>query len=164
MSGDREPDEDPDVLVERWRQSGLRLDREGRWWHEGCPVEHRGLAQALCRWLDQLDDGRYVVRLDADRYAYVEVEDAPYLVLTVTLEREADGVHLQLHLSDGSVEELAYATLSVGREQALYCQVRERFAARFSRAAYYLVGELIEETDDGRFALRAAGQLWPIAG
>jgi uncharacterized protein len=150
-------------LIERLRQSGLRLDREGRWWHQDELVAHAGLAAALNRWLDQLEDGRYVVRLDAERYAYVEVEDAPYQILTVGIERTESGPRVHLQLSDGDEEELDYGSLRVGEAHALYCRVKDgRFAARFSRQAYYLLGELLEEGPDG-FALRAAGQLWPIA-
>ena len=148
--------------LERFRQLGLRLDREGRWWHEGQIVAHRGLALALSRWIDRLPDGRFIVRLDAERFAYVDVEDAPFIVTTVLLDREADGVRAGLQLNDGSSEELAYDTLSVGADNALYCMVKEgRFSARFSRAAYYLLGELIEEAEQG-FALRAGGGLWPL--
>ena len=149
--------------LERFRQLGLRLDREGRWWHEGQIVEHRGLARALTRWIDRLPDGRFIVRLDAERFAYVDVEDAPFIVATVLLDREADGVHVSLQLSDGSSEELAYETLSVGPDNALYCEVKAgRFSARFSRAAYYLLGELIEEAEGGGFGLHAAGGVWPL--
>ena len=148
--------------LERFRQLGLRLDRDARWWHEGQLVEHRGLALALSRWIDRLEDGRFIVRLDAERFAYVEVEDAPFVVTTVLLEHEADGVHVSLQLSDGSLEELAYDTLGVGADNALYCEVKAgRFSARFSRSAYYLLGELIEEAEGG-FALRAGGGLWPL--
>jgi hypothetical protein len=149
-------------LEERVRRSGLRLDREGRWWHEGELVAHAGLAAALNRWLDRLEDGRYVVRLDAERYAYVEVEDAPYQVLTVEIERGPEGPRVYLKLSDGGQEELDYGSLRVGAAHALYCHVKGRMAARFSRQAYYLLGELLEESPEG-FALRAAGQLFPIA-
>jgi uncharacterized protein len=148
--------------IDRFRQLGLRLDREGRWWHEGQPVQHRGLALALSRWLDRLPDGRFIVRLDAERFAYVEVEDAPFVVTTVLLDRGADGVHVTAQLNDDSAEELDYDTLRVGADNALYCEVKQRrFSARFSRAAYYLLGELIEEAD-GSFSLRAAGGLWPL--
>lgn len=150
-------------LAERLRRSGLRLDREGRWWHEGELVAHAGLAAALHRWLDRLEDGRYVVRLDSERFAYVEVEGAPYQVLTVEIERSAEGPRVHLQLSDGSQEELDYGSLQVGADHALYCQVKGRMAARFSRQAYYLLGELLEEGPEG-VALRAAGRLWPIAG
>ncbi len=150
-------------LLERLRASGLRLDREGRWWHEDRQVEHQGLARALHRWLDRLDDGRYVVRLDEQRFAYVDVEDAPFSVLSVTMERPDGELMVTAHLSDGSDEELAYGTLSVGQLNALYCRVKQkRFRARFTRAAYYLLAEHIEETEAG-FGLRAAGRVWEIA-
>ena len=148
-------------LIERLRQSGLRLDREGRWWHEGEQVRHQGLAEALHRWLVRLDDGRYAVRFDDSRFAYVEVDDAPYVVRTVEISGAGDRLRVYVHLSDGSDEELAYGTRRVGADNALYCSVKERFDARFSRQAYYLLGELIEASGAG-FALRALGAAWPI--
>src|SRR5262249_34555219 len=63
-------------MIEKFRSIGLRLDRNGRFWHEGVEVTHPRLRQALLRWLDVRDDGRDIVRLDAQRYAYIDVEDA----------------------------------------------------------------------------------------
>src|SRR3569623_36510 len=48
------------AVIERLRQSGIRIDREGEFQHEGAPVLHEGLRQALFRWLDRLHDGRVV--------------------------------------------------------------------------------------------------------
>ncbi len=39
--------------LEKLRQSGIRIDREGRFIHEGAPVTHEGLLGALFRWLDR---------------------------------------------------------------------------------------------------------------
>jgi tRNA threonylcarbamoyladenosine biosynthesis protein TsaB len=149
--------------VERLRRSGLKLDREGRWWHEGSPVEHPRLIRALHRWLDRLGDGRFVLRFDEGSYAYVEVEDAPYLVRRVALDRSEQGLRVYLTLSDECEEELAYGTLRLGPDGAvLYCRVKGgRFEARFGRSSTHGLGELMEETASG-FALRAAGALWPI--
>src|SRR5262245_2655007 len=63
-------------LIEKMRTIGLRLDGAGRFWHQGSPVTHPRLRQALLRWLDVRDDGRDIVKLDERRYAYVEIEDA----------------------------------------------------------------------------------------
>ena len=154
---------DPEAaLLEQLRETGLKLDRQGRWWHEGQLVEHPRLVAALHRWLDRDEQGRYVLRLDDDRTAWVEVEDAPYIVRTLELDVPGRAVRIYLHLSDGGEEELDYASLRVGGDNALYCGgIKGRFEARFSRQAYYLLGELIEATEEG-FALRAAGELWPI--
>lgn len=163
-----EPESEPSEaelaeLIERLRQTGLRLDRAGRWWHEGEVVRHARLAAALHRWLDRLPDGRYVLRLDAERYAYVEVEDAPYVVRTIEREGPAEAQQLFVLLSDGTREELAYETLRVGRSEALYCEVKGRFPARLSRQAQHLLGELIVEVEGG-FELAAAGRRYAIAG
>ena len=60
--------------LEKIRRSGISLDREGRFIHEGAEVTHEGMKRALFRWLDRLPppDGRYVLRLDERRFAYLE--------------------------------------------------------------------------------------------
>jgi hypothetical protein len=147
-------------VLERLRRVGLWLDRNGQWWHEGAMVAHEGLSAALSRWLDVLDDGRYIVRFDGDRYAYVEVEDAPYVVRTIEIDRR-DGVRVYLKLSDGRTEELNYGSLRIGADNVMYCRVRGRFPARFSRQAYYLLSALVEQEQE-QFVLRAKGQSWSI--
>jgi hypothetical protein len=145
--------------LERFRRTGIRLDREGRFWHEGQPIAHAGLRRALLRWIDRLDDGRPVLRLDANRWAYVDVEDA---LLLVTSARW-DGDRLLVRTNDGAEEELAYDTLRLGAAGALYCDARNRrLPARITTPAYYVLTERVEETDAG-FALRAAGRTWPLA-
>jgi uncharacterized protein len=146
-------------MIEKFRQTGIRLDREGRLWHEGAEISHPGLRRALLSWLDlREEDGRPILRLDERRYAYIDVEDAHLLV---TSARWQDDRAL-LSLNDGSDEELAYDTLEVGDGEALYCRVRDRrLCARVTTPAYYVLAERIEETGDG-FVLRAAGQAFPI--
>ncbi len=159
MTADAPPsDQQIQQLIERLRRTGLRLDREGRWWHEDEPVTHQRLARALSCWLDRLDDGRFILRLDADRYAYVDVEDAPFQV--ATLERE--GEELWLTLSDGSREPLDATTLAEGPDGALYCRVKAgRFRARFSRIAQQLVAPMVEESD-GAYFLALGQKRWHI--
>jgi hypothetical protein len=111
----------PPELIEKLRQTGIRLDREGRFWHEGQEVTHGGFRRALLRWMDRLDDGRPILRLDDDRFAYVDVEDAHLLAVSARW----DGDRVLLTLNDGSEEELDYASLRVGEGHALYCAVRK---------------------------------------
>jgi hypothetical protein len=144
--------------IEKLRQTGIRLDAQGRFWHEGEEVSHPGFQRALRKWLDILPDGRPILRLDERRYAYVEVEDAFLLVTSARW----DGDRVLIQLNDESSEELAYDTLEQGDGDVLYCKARAgKLRARFTTAAYYVVAEGIEETAAG-FALRAAGALHPI--
>ena len=157
MTDDAPPGLTPE-MIERFRTIGLRLDRAGRFWHQGVEVTHPRLRQALLRWLDVRDDGRDIVRLDAQRYAYVDVEDAHLRALSARW----DGDRVRLVLDDGSEEELAYDSLAIGPDDALYCRVRGgRLRARLTTAAHQALAERIEEVPGG-FALRAAGGLHAI--
>ena len=147
-------------FIEKLRQSGIRLDSQGRWWHEGQEVTHRRFGQALLRWLDRLPDGRTILRFDEIRYAYVDVDDAHLLVTSVWWERN----RAMIRLNDGTSEELQYTSLEQASDNALYCRVRqETLIARFQTQPYLQLAERIEEGDGGQFALRAAGGLHPIA-
>ncbi len=147
-------------MIERFRQVGLRLDRSGRLWQYDREITHPRLRRAILRWLDRRDeDGRPIVRLDEQRYAYIEVEDAELLALSARWDSD----RAFLMLSDGSEEELAYASLRVGPGDALYCDARDgRLTARLTTPAYYSVAERIEARDDGGFELVAAGSRYPI--
>ncbi|HEY4185242.1 MAG TPA: hypothetical protein VGP07_09245 [Polyangia bacterium] len=148
------------ALIERLRQSGIRIDREGEFQHEGAPVRHEGLRQALFRWLDRLPDGRYILRLDAQRFAYVDVDDTPLVVRGARI----DGARVLLTLSDGAEEPLAPETLTIDAAGVMRCLVRGgRLEARLATAAAAVLAELIEDgvtppvlsLDGRRFPLRA---------
>lgn len=142
-----------DEQIEKLRQSGIRLDADGRFWHEGAEVLHHGLRAAFWRWLDRNPDGRYVLRLDARRFVYLDVDDAPFVVRSARWE----GERAIVRLSDDSEEELEYATLHLGKNGQPYCTVKGRFDARVSTGAWATLGQRI---DDG--ALHAAGRAFPI--
>jgi len=153
------PAELSDAMIEKMRAIGLRLDRAGTFWHQGAPVTHPRLRQALLRWLDVLDDGRNVVRLDDKRYAYVEIDDAHLRALGARW----DGERCVVHWDDDTSAELDYASLRQAADHALYVQARGRLCGRIAGPAYHAVTERVVEVDGG-FALDAAGQRWPIAG
>lgn len=146
-------------LIETMRTIGLRLDRAGTFWHQGAPVTHPRLRQALLRWLDVREDGRDIVRLDAQRYAYVEVEDAHLRALSARW----GGDRCFVTWDDEREEELAYATLRQGDDHALYARARDgRLRGRIAGPAWHAVTARVAEDGDG-FALEAAGARWPIA-
>ncbi|MEW5980326.1 MAG: DUF1285 domain-containing protein [Acidobacteriota bacterium] len=128
------------------------LDKEGRWFHEGCEITHARTLRLFSRSLTRDVDGRYWIEIGAER-ARVEVEDTAYQVRSVTVIRTSAGIPFDyvLHLSDGVEELLDPATLAVGKRNVLYCSVRngsER--ARFLRQAYYQLCECFECGDEDR--------------
>jgi uncharacterized protein len=130
------------------RRSGISVDREGRFIHEGGEVTHEGLKQALFRWLDRLPppDGRYVLRLDERRFAFLEdVADTPLVARAARIDPAGD-VHLAL--SDGSEEPLDPATLTVDDAGVLRAWVRGgRLEARLATSAATVLGDYITWQD-----------------
>jgi hypothetical protein len=142
-----------DEQIERLRQSGIRLDAEGRFWHEGAEVTHAGMRAAFYRWLDRNPppDDRWVLRLDDKRFVYLDVDDAPFVVRSLRWE----GERAQARLSDDSEEVLDLRTLRL-RPGGRYVTVKGRFEARLSTAAWNALAERIHERD-GAAWLDAAG-------
>jgi len=143
--------------IEKMRAIGLRLDRGGTFWQEGTAVTHARLRQALLRWLDVRDDGRDIIKLDDQRYAYVEVEDAHLRALSARW----DGDRAMITWDDDIERELEYATLSQADDNALYAKIG-RLRGRIGSPAYQTIAEQIVEDESG-FSLVAHGASWHIA-
>ncbi len=150
MSGDELGARAAEVLLRGMdpgsRESGLRLDKNGIWYHESTPVTHRRLARALFRWLDR-EPGcdRFVLRPTPDFWAWVDVEDAPY---QASLTEITESGELRLLLS-GDLEDLFRGpSIFVDESNAWYIPVRGgRFEARLSRGAMSALAEHMQPDD-----------------
>ncbi len=137
----------------KWRQTGIRLDSNGRFWHEGQEITHKRLRLALLRWLDKLPTGQTILRLDEKRYAFIDVDDCDLLVCSVSWQ----GDDLFGRLNDETTERIFLQSLSTGPQGAIYCHVRQqKLVARFSTKAQQLLSPRIEERK-GRAAIFAGG-------
>jgi uncharacterized protein len=104
----------------RSRESTIRLDREGHFWHEGRPVEHARLSAALHAWIGRHpNDGRYILSNGYD-WTYFTVEDAPFVVRAIRIAPE----RIVLLLSDGSEEDWEPEATRIGPSGALYTAVK----------------------------------------
>ncbi|HET9932942.1 MAG TPA: hypothetical protein VFQ35_19695 [Polyangiaceae bacterium] len=144
----------------RSRESTIVLDSEGRFFHDGAPVTHPGMARAFSSWIARHpDDGRFILNNGYD-WSYFRVEDAPFQVISLILpdDSRASGC-LQVELSDGTLEDLGPESLEIGPNGAVYAAVKGgAFQARFSRAAQLALAPLLAEDGDGALALDFAGQ------
>jgi uncharacterized protein len=134
----------------RSRESTLRLDREGRFWHDGRLVEHAGLAAALRSWIGRHpDDGRYILTNGYD-WTYFTVDDAPYFVEALRIEP----ARVVLRLYDGTEEPWQPGSSRIGDDGALYAVVKRDarggpFEAKFSRHAQASLEPLLVPSQDG---------------
>ncbi len=140
---------DPALLQKLREESGLRLDREGRFWHRGTPVEHARTVAVLHRGVHRAPDGRWATRIGKE-WGYLEVEDAALFV------RRIDGRRAQL----ASGEWAEIESLALGADDALYARVGgER--ARLTRAAQLSLADALEEKD-GAFAVDVGGKRFAV--
>ena len=140
--------------VEKLReQSGLRLDKEGRFWHRGGLIEHARTLAVLHRGVHRAPDGRWAARIGRE-WGYLEVEDAALFVHRIDSRQ---GARAQL----ASGEWVPVESFASGADDALYVRVRgER--ARLTRAAQLALADQLREEAPGVFALELSGRLWPI--
>jgi len=141
----------------------IRVDVEGRFWHQGAEMVHAGINKLLMDHVDLDEKGRYVITFAGQR-CFVEVEDTFFVVVRAERVALDDGkARYRLTLNDGGHEWLAPATLRQSPENILYARVREgRFPARFLRPAYYQLAEHVEERN-GAYMLKVEGRGFPIA-
>ena len=129
-------------LPKRWHtreDSGLVLDRDLNWIHDGERITHPKIIEAFNQGLVPADDGRFQLRIGND-WAYVTVEGAAYRVNAI----DTDESRVYLRLSDRTGEALDPATLRLGEDGVLTARVKGgRAQARFSRDAQYALGQLL---------------------
>jgi hypothetical protein len=134
------------------RRSTIRLDREGRFSHDGVRVEPGALHRALTSWIARHPDSGELILTNGYDWCHFEVEDAPFIVEALTLA--PDGAVL-LTLSDESTEPLDPAALSVGEADAVYACVKGgAFEARFSRHAQTSLAPLLVEGEPPTIQVR----------
>lgn len=139
----------------RSRESTLRLDGDGRFFHDGALVEHPKLAAALHTWIARHpDDGRFILTNGYD-WTYFTVDDVPFFVRSI--RRQGDDAILLL--SDGTEEPLEPSTVRVGLRGDLYVTVKRGdakrggpFTAKMTRFAQTQLDPFLSE-DHGCVAL-----------
>ncbi len=143
----------------RSRESTLRIDQDGRFWHDGQLVSHAPMRVAFARWLRRHpDDGRYILSNGYD-WTYIAVDDVPFAVSSIDWSVEPP----MLLLTDESREPLVPDRLRIGHGDALYAQVKGgEFEARFSRSAQLSLADAMEELPDGRLGVRLGELVYPL--
>jgi len=136
----------------------IRIDKEGNWYYQGLPIINREIYLYLNRCLKRDSSGKYILLMNGEK-CYLEVEDAPYVIQEVSLGSAANhSPSLFVRLNDGTEEELKVDTLKVGKDNVLYCKVKdELYEARFLRASYYQLAKFLHY-DGERYYLLVEGK------
>lgn len=105
----------------RSRESTIRLDKEGTFFHDEAVVEHPKLRDALHTWIGRHpDDGRFILTNGYD-WTYFIVEDVPFFVRSIRAE-DGDAI---LVLSDATEEPLDPTQVRQTERGELYLTVKK---------------------------------------
>ncbi|MGP8153713.1 MAG: DUF1285 domain-containing protein [Smithella sp.] len=129
----------------------IKIDKDGLWYYQGAHMFRKEILSVFFQCLRIDECGKYLIELGEDR-CYLNVEDTAFVVAAVHKTKlPGNGLEqIEIILNDDSCEELEINSLHTGRDNVLYCRVKEgRFAARFSRKSYYQIAEFIEQSENG---------------
>lgn len=147
------------------KENKIKIDKEGRWFFQGEEITHRKTYLLFNKNLIQDEKGRLRVRIGQEE-CLVEAEDAPFLIKSLDFILESDGrlKSIILILNDESREVLDPQTLYIGKDNILYCRIRNKmFTARFSRNAYQLLFPFLQHGEkENRFFLIIAGKEYEL--
>jgi len=143
----------------RSRESTIVLTRDGRFFHEGVPVEHPRMRKAFASWLrHHPDDGRPILSNGYD-WTYLTVEGAERFVQSA---RSRAG-RPELVLFDGTELPLDPAALSCDAEGKLWLRLAEGEPACFTAAAQLELAPWLSQRE-GAVGLEIEGHFSPIVG
>ncbi len=127
------------------RETTIRRDAHGNWFHEGEPVTNPAVKKAFEGWIEIAEDGRFCLK-NSVNWAYIELEGPAFFVRGLTKNEGS----IYLELSGGSVEKLTAETIAQDSCGSLYCRVKDdRFWAQFESAPAMGLMEHIDEDEDG---------------
>jgi uncharacterized protein len=141
----------------------IRIDAEGRWWHEGAAIGRQSLVDLFAQLLRKEGDDYFLVT--PVEKLLITVEDLPLRLVDI----EADDNAVQVATGQGEV-----FAIGPGHELAFdgdvenplpRVRVRHDLWARFSRPAYYRLMQLavLEHRGDD-VELTLAGQTFALTG
>ena len=129
--------------------SGMRIARDGTWFHEGRPILRPEMVRLFSTILRREPDGRFVLVTPAEKLD-IEVEDSPFLAVEVKSEGFGENRMLAFRLNTGDV-------VMAGPDHPLRfdggphpcLEVRKGLDALIARPVYYELAELaLAESSD----------------
>jgi uncharacterized protein len=145
--------------VDRWNpthcgDSGMRIARDGTWFHEGTPIGRAAMVRLFSTILRREPDGGYVLVTPVEKLD-IAVEDAPFVAVELKAEGDGRGARLAFRLNTGDLvtagpdHPLRFAV--VDGEPRPYLHVRAGLEALVARPVYYELAEraLAEDAEPG---------------
>src|SRR6202521_4780928 len=137
----------------------ISFRRDGNWYSDEERIDNPRIALLFSRSIRQNPDGSFYLQVAEER-APITVEDTAYVVKAVEGDAPSG---FTIVLNDEEREPLDPATLEVGRDNVLYCRVKQgEFRARFLRNAYYHLSSRFFADGGEAFSILIGDGRYPI--
>jgi len=136
--------------VDRWNpercgHSGMRIGRDGTWYHEGAPIRRPAMVRLFSTVLRREPDGRHVLVTPAEKLE-IDVESAAFRAVQMTCEGNGRSQRIAFALDSGDAvllgpdHPLRMVETEHGPSPRLL--VRHGLEAELTRPVYYELAEL----------------------
>jgi len=136
----------------------IRIDKEGKWYYEGCEIINPLVLRAFCEALEADELGRHRIVI-GDELCYIEVEDTPFVISAI---RGDPAIGLYVRLNTLETYPLDPEQLCIGQDNVLYVNLPNGMKVRFTRSAYYSLALMMEEDQNGMIVLKIRDSIYPI--
>ena len=136
----------------------IRIDKEGKWFYEGCEIINPLVLRAFCEALETDEHGRHRIVI-GDELCYIEVEDTPFVISAI---RGDPAIGLYVRLNTLETFPLDPTRLCIGQDNILYATLPNGMKVRFNRSSYYSLALMMEEDENGIIVLKIRDIKYPI--
>ncbi|HWW64433.1 MAG TPA: DUF1285 domain-containing protein [Sphingomonadaceae bacterium] len=147
--------------------SGMRIARDGRWYHEGAPIDRAAMVRLFSTLLRREADGSHVLVTPVEKLT-IAVEDTPFIAIEMKSEGEGAARRLAFRLNTGDLviadtdHPLRFENRPDGPHPCL--RVRDRLDARIARPVYYELAALALDEGGDPPGLWSAGHFFSFGG
>ncbi|MEP6982760.1 MAG: DUF1285 domain-containing protein [Sphingomicrobium sp.] len=156
--------------VELWNpehcgDSGMRIARDGTWYHEGRPIHRPAMVRLFSTVLRREPDGRHVLVTPAEKLD-IEVESTAFRAVEMSREGEGRDQRLAFRLDSGDAIILGpdhpLQPVDVASGPAPRLLVRHGLEAELTRSVYYELAELALAGADSPPGVWSNGAFFPL--
>ena len=138
------------------RSLDLRLDEQGRWWHDGVAFEHPRIIEAFNRGIERHPDTNEPIVRVGERWCYFHAELTPFFVRRMTIQNE----ELRVLLNTGEKVFVPENGL-FSREERIYVRFIDGREAVLDRQTQLGMSGLINP-DGESLAIGSGARVWKI--
>lgn len=147
--------------------SGMRIARDGTWFHEGAPIARPAMVRLFSSILRREEDGRFVLVTPVEKLD-IEVEDAPFVAVEMKSEGAGAARSIGFRLNDGGLV-IAGPDHPIRMEQRPegarpYVAVRDGLDAAIARQPFYELAEIALAEAGDPPGVHSGGMFFPLGG